>query len=179
MLTEAQKEKMRECSRKHYLANKEKYAARALKWRLENPERLKICADAWVKANPEKVAAKKKRFFERHPGIQTEYQRRYQKKPHFRLKSKADHANQNAPGTIRLRHIQRLYEENIKQYGTLTCYLCKKPIAFLQDSLDHIMPITRGGVNEYSNLGIAHIKCNQEKHNSTPEEYFSRKLDKR
>ena len=67
--------------------------------------------------------------------------------------------------------LQRVYEDNIKQYGTLTCYLCLKPIKFGKDSLEHKIPISRGGTNFYFNLAIAHIKCNISKANKTVKEY--------
>ena len=67
--------------------------------------------------------------------------------------------------------IQRVYEDNIKQYGTLTCYLCLKSVGFGEDNLEHKMPISRGGDNEYANLAIAHKSCNCKKHNKTEEEY--------
>ena len=32
---------------------------------------------------------------------------------------------------------QQVYEDNIKQYGTLTCYLCEEKIEFGLDNLEH------------------------------------------
>jgi 5-methylcytosine-specific restriction endonuclease McrA len=70
-----------------------------------------------------------------------------------------------------IKTIQRAYEDNIKKYGTLTCYLCLKPIDFKKDSLEHKIPLSRGGTNEYENLAIAHLICNQKKQNKTESEY--------
>ena len=67
--------------------------------------------------------------------------------------------------------IQRVYEDNIKKYGTLTCELCNKPILFGKDSLDHKTPLTRGGSNLYENLQVAHSFCNSVKLNKTMEEW--------
>lgn len=67
--------------------------------------------------------------------------------------------------------IQRVYEDNIKKYGTLTCYLCLNPTPFKKDHLEHKIPLSRGGTNDYSNLAISCEKCNYEKHNKTEEEY--------
>jgi 5-methylcytosine-specific restriction endonuclease McrA len=64
-----------------------------------------------------------------------------------------------------------VYEENIKHFGTLTCYLCLKPIKFKQDSLEHKIPLSRGGTNEYCNLAIAHQNCNKKKFTKTESEY--------
>ena len=79
--------------------------------------------------------------------------------------------NMKKAGKLTIQTIQRVYEDNIKKYGTLTCYLCLKPINFRQDSLEHKMPISRGGTNLYENLAIAHRKCNSKKHTKTEEEY--------
>jgi 5-methylcytosine-specific restriction endonuclease McrA len=68
--------------------------------------------------------------------------------------------------------VQMVYEDNIKKYGTLTCYLCFKPIEFGNDSLEHKMPLIRGGTNEYNNLAISCRSCNSKKHIKTTEEYL-------
>lgn len=36
-------------------------------------------------------------------------------------------------GELTIQQIQLVYEDNIKKYGTLTCYLCEKPIEFKKD----------------------------------------------
>jgi len=74
-------------------------------------------------------------------------------------------------GDLPVQRIQMVYEDNIKKYGTLTCYLCLKPIGFGNDHLEHKTPLSRGGTNEYENLSIACQKCNCKKNNKTVEEY--------
>lgn len=74
-------------------------------------------------------------------------------------------------GILKLKTIQQIYEDNIKQYGTLTCYLCEKPIEFGQDCIEHKIPISRGGTNARDNLAIAHRSCNAKKHTKTEEEF--------
>ena len=53
----------------------------------------------------------------------------------------------------------------------MTCYLCEKPIEFKQDSIDHKIPLSRGGDNDFENLAISHLSCNRKKHNQTETEY--------
>lgn len=67
--------------------------------------------------------------------------------------------------------IQQIYEDNIKKFGTLTCYLCLKPIEFGKDTLEHKIPSTRGGSSAKENLDVACNKCNASKKNKTVEEY--------
>jgi 5-methylcytosine-specific restriction endonuclease McrA len=45
----------------------------------------------------------------------------------------------------------------VRRVGDLVCYLCGAPGA---DTLDHVVPVTRGGGNEPDNLRPAHRRCN-------------------
>ncbi len=75
---------------------------------------------------------------------------------------------------LTLEKIQLIYEDNIKKYGTLTCYLCLKTISFRKDCLEHKIPLSRGGTNEYNNLAIAHRSCNNKKNCKTEKEYLAK-----
>ena len=80
-------------------------------------------------------------------------------------------ALEKTAGKLTLQTLQMVYEDNIKKYGTLTCYLCLKPIKFKEDHLEHKTPLSRGGTNDYNNLGVSHDKCNKSKHDKTEAEY--------
>jgi len=77
--------------------------------------------------------------------------------------------------------IQEIYEQNIKKYGVLTCYLCLKPILIGKDSLEHKIPINRRlefpktKINGKRNLGIAHQSCNSSKGIKTVAEFRAEK----
>lgn len=75
-------------------------------------------------------------------------------------------------GELTPKTIQLVYEDNIKRYGTLTCYLCIEPIIFGADNLEHKQPLSRGGTNEYNNLAVSCHRCNCKKNNKTLEEYL-------
>ena len=74
--------------------------------------------------------------------------------------------------------LQSVYEDNIKKYGTLTCEYCKKMIQFGNDSVDHRLPISRGGDNSRENLNISCRFCNFSKNNKTVEEFLAKKGEK-
>ena len=76
-------------------------------------------------------------------------------------------------GNLSILTIQMVYEDNIKKYGTLTCYLCLQTITFGDDQLEHKIPISRGGTNIYDNLEVACSKCNRHKNDKTVEEYLT------
>jgi len=93
-------------------------------------------------------------------------------KEHKRLRMKKYKAERRLKTKgLSIKIIQLVYEDNIKRYGTLTCYLCELPIDFGNDQLEHKTPLCRGGNHEYLNLGIACKKCNNRKYNKTEQEF--------
>jgi len=75
-------------------------------------------------------------------------------------------------GVLLVSTVQQVYENNIKKHGTLTCVYCIKPIEFGNDTLEHKMPLSRGGNNELENLDIACHSCNASKRDKPQEEYL-------
>lgn len=46
------------------------------------------------------------------------------------------------------------------------CQICGKPIENLKDcTIDHIIPISKGGLTTIENCRLAHFKCNQARGN--------------
>ena len=50
------------------------------------------------------------------------------------------------------------------------CQICGKPVNKAEMTIDHIIPLAKGGSNEESNLQPAHEYCNQIKSCNTPQE---------
>ena len=88
-----------------------------------------------------------------------------------RDKINASNRQRQLAGKLSMEVIQIVYENNIKRYGTLTCYLCSSPVAFGKDHLEHKIPLSRGGTNEQGNLDVSCQGCNLRKHDKTEDEY--------
>jgi 5-methylcytosine-specific restriction endonuclease McrA len=160
--------------------NKKWYQEKGRYWHREyyikNKERLNAEGQAYRKANKEKISEKAKQYCQEHKlqiriqikkWLKTENARALIKRQYAIRRTNAKDFEKNT--------IQRVYEDNIKKYGTLTCYLCLEPILFGNDQLDHKIPISRGGTHEYHNLGIVHAKCNKEKFTKTEAEFVNYK----
>jgi 5-methylcytosine-specific restriction endonuclease McrA len=63
-----------------------------------------------------------------------------------------------------------LHKASICQRDGWRCGLCNKPVNRrkrhphpLAPSIDHIIPLAKGGTNDLTNLQLAHLHCNLEK----------------
>ncbi len=51
------------------------------------------------------------------------------------------------------------------------CYLCEKKIKYFSEaSIDHVIPLSKGGTSKKANLKIAHKSCNGKKGNTLLED---------
>lgn len=176
------------------MLNKQEYMR---KWRKNNREGINIYQREWYLKNKEKMRKWWMDYNQKHPRKLSQEERialnkRRKEKRHvsgenkkyqdgmweFRLPKlrkiyslRRRKLAMNA-GELKLETVQIVYEDNIKKHGTLTCYLCLKPIPFGIDNLEHKIPLSRGGNNNYNNLGVACQSCNFKKHNKTVEEFL-------
>lgn len=52
----------------------------------------------------------------------------------------------------------------------LTCYLCHKKLSLHEITLDHVIPLNRGGEHSEDNLRVACRPCHERKDNQPPKE---------
>lgn len=195
-----QTESRKEYARQYYIRNREHIRARNDEWKKNNPDKVRKNAIDSYYRNHEKNLARintdeyrkknaewaKKKYYKNYSEVREyqnnwqrseksrEYQRAYyhKNKEKFRIKDKIQNARRRSAGYLTRKEVQALYEDNIKHYGTLTCYLCGKQIEFGKDHLDHKLPITRGGITEFSNMGVSCQRCNLSKNNKTVDEFM-------
>jgi 5-methylcytosine-specific restriction endonuclease McrA len=84
----------------------------------------------------------------------------------------------SAPAVLRLRYYikprqyrrVRLCRENIFLRDNFKCQYCGKEFPHKELTLDHVMPLSRGGPKSWKNLVSACHKCNHKKGSRTPSE---------
>lgn len=54
------------------------------------------------------------------------------------------------------------------------CAICGKPVKFKELTVDHILPLSRGGTNNMDNLQLACKECNLTKNRLTMEQFFNK-----
>ena len=136
-------EKAQESNRKWVAANSEKRGEYGRKWRAANPEKVR----KWRAANLEKAQESDRKWSAANLEKRRGYQRR---------------RRELCKGGIR-KHLETLIRE---QDGL--CGICDQPLpAELSPDIhvDHIIPVSKGGTDIYSNFQAAHASCNFSKGN--------------
>jgi 5-methylcytosine-specific restriction endonuclease McrA len=178
------KEKYRKYIKIWYQLNKEKIIERSKQWVKDNKDRRKL----YLENNKEKLRENSKIYKLTHPEKVKEWANNWKNNPNrkkiiklWRQSPKGKYCLKKYDNNRRIKEkdltieiIKNTYEDNIKQYGCLTCYLCLKPIEFGQDSLEHKIPLSKGGNNKRENLDIAHRLCNSKKGTKTLDEILKR-----
>lgn len=126
------------------------------KWRAANRPKVRAYNATWAEANPDRVSAKSKRWRDAHPI--TVRARKSRRRAMIRSVTVGD---------------ADLHILWMRQCGV--CSLCGvriDPSLAWPDhgskSVDHIVPLAKGGTHEQSNLAWAHLICNIRKGANTP-----------
>jgi len=136
------KEKIAADQAVYYKANKERIAARKSEYRQANKERIKIREAEYSKAHPE-----------------------------------ANRENSHRRRALRRNvEVEKFKDVEIFKRDNWTCKICHKKVNGrlkypnpLSRSLDHIIPISKGGTHTKDNVQCAHYLCNCKKGNGTVE----------
>lgn len=105
-------------------------AAQHKKWRDNNPEINRAKAREWAKDNPERAA------------------------------NNLRHALEKRRARMRNVPYEKIDREEIYQKDGMICGICGKPLERSDFTVDHIIPISKGGGHVFGNVHSAHRVCN-------------------
>lgn len=150
---------LRRC-RNYYRANKERCLANSRRWAEANPEKVKESqrrADRkWRAANPEKDKEKRRRWVAAHRDAVREHSRRR------RVRRRAGRRAALVPVSLQQR--QRRFE----LFGG-QCAYCG---ATGKLTVDHVLPLKLGGLDEAANILPACVRCNASKQATPVEQWY-------
>lgn len=86
---------------------------------------------------------------------------RYSKTVHGRLRSRYANAKRRVLSGGGSAHISK--HEFLSLWNSPLCGICSTNVSDADKSIDHIIPLARGGSNDLENMQIAHLVCNQRK----------------
>ena len=172
----------RTCLLAYNATRKESLKENARRWRAKNPEREKDLARKWVAANPDKVKAKSARWAEAHPERVVarsaafreshptyvrdwakanperalEYGRTWRQRNPEKVREKAHRRRIRLKG----QPVEAIDPSVLYERDGGHCGICHKPVAKEAASIDHVLPVSKGGGHTYANTRIAHLTCN-------------------
>jgi 5-methylcytosine-specific restriction endonuclease McrA len=178
------KEAERLRNRLNYLANKELFKQKAKQWAEANPERRREIAresrrrnyqpgsddekrvasaraSAWQRANREKVNAKNRSW----RAANSDKARASREKWKLANRDKAHEIKQTRRARELGAFVEVVNRITVYENGNGICGICKKPVSLSSFHVDHIIPISRGGLHCYGNTQPAHPSCNLRKSN--------------
>lgn len=154
-------------------ANRDKIAAQAKRYRERHPDRVAAREarrrgkrNAYYEANMDRLLAQHREWAKRNPDVVRKLSREWM----------AAHPEVNADIASRRRARMRgVPTEKIdrrvvfeREHGI--CHLCSQPVPFETFTIDHVIPIARGGSHTYENVKVAHKSCNSRKRDCLPGE---------
>jgi 5-methylcytosine-specific restriction endonuclease McrA len=139
--------------KKYYSEHQEKARQNALVWNKNNRERKNSYLRIWKKKNREQVNLKNRIYYQQNP---------------VKFRDKANKRRliikQTADGTVTMKTLEGLYsQQNYK------CNECGTDISLKRD-MDHIIPLSRGGLHTISNIQWLCVECSRRKGNKLPSE---------
>lgn len=137
-------ERVAEHKRNHYLNNLERYKQITARWNFEHKEKHMESHRKWLKNNPEKARA-----------VRTRYE------------NKRRAWENNCEDKVTTNELNEL----IKNSNNI-CFWCDKEIPQNKLHLDHIYPLSRGGMNNIYNIVISCEYCNKRKADKNPEKFI-------
>lgn len=152
----------------YYKNNKERFASKAIVYRANNRECIALRKAEYQKKHKEQISLQMAEYYRKNKERISLRQVEYRKLnpdiflafSHKRRANKKKGGGSYTPGQI---SIQDKRQKN-------KCYYCNKKMG-IKRTIEHIIPLSRGGSNDMSNIVLACSHCNLTKHNRLPHEW--------
>ncbi len=154
-------EKIAKAARESYLKNRQVRIEAARAWRAANPGVAKARGCAYRAANYDRVNAAKKAYYRENTDRSRELNRKWREAN----RDKAREIGDRRRAKKRAAMVEKVNRAVVTVRDKGICGICFLPVAPQDISLDHIIPLSKGGEHSYSNVQLAHRRCNSAKGN--------------
>lgn len=129
-----------------------------------NPERLRAWGKEWLEADPERARSMKRASRQRNLDAARESHANWKRHNPEKVRA-ASHRR-------RARKLAAFVEDVLLsvlvERDHDRCGICGKRVLPAARSVDHILPLSRGGEHSYANTQLAHLRCNNRRNNHGP-----------
>lgn len=156
----ARREEILEQKRKYLADNGDRINAVRRARRAGEPERVRKLEKLWRERNPEKKLAKDSAYRHKYPDrIKASTEAAKKKKPELYRLLNVQRSNRRR-SRVRLAPTEPVSIKAIIERDRSICHLCSKRVQSGNLSIDHLIPVIRGGAFAVWNLCVAHRACN-------------------
>lgn len=153
----------KEYKRKYYESNKVSVIQRAKEWKSAHQEKTKASNAKYRQNNKEQITAARQKWIRDNPD----------KVKSLRHRSKAVRRSRLRVGHDNHRVISD-WVKKWKNRNKVECFWCRCKFRGDDMHIDHVVPISKGGLHCLQNLVTSCAKCNQRKSARNPEEFNRR-----
>ena len=138
-----------------------------MNWWHNNREKTRENRRNWIRNNPEKVSSQNKRNHERN------YKRRFQENPKkFRERAYKRYALLKYLGPIPENFIETQLQKQNYICGNFFCDCDLRTLLSKDITIEHLIPLKKGGTNDPENLRIWCRSCNCSKQEKSLKEFY-------
>jgi len=157
-----------------YARNRERRDAKSRAWAAAHPEEIREYQQRscrrhatvrrartrrWKEANADRDRARKQRYNRENRAAILEYERQYRRSHPVEFKAKYALRRARRYGAT----VEVVIAAEVFKRDRWRCGLCGKRVARRDATVDHIVPLARGGEHSYRNAQTAHFRCNAAK----------------
>ncbi len=154
--------------RKYYADHPLTHLERTARWYSKNKDKVRAAGRRRYASDPEQARNKRRALYQKYPEREREKSKKYRKSnPIKRRAAEAVRRTRknNSVGRYTEKDVLKMLEQQDNK-----CRYCGDSIVNKYE-VDHIVPLSRGGSNDLSNLVIACQPCNGSKHNKLISEW--------
>ena len=163
--------------RKYYTDHKEERAAWGRKYRAEHREDLAANSRKYHQEHRDERAAYDRKYYQEHKAEKAAYKRKYQQDNPEKARTKNRKRRALKVSQLGLwHHLEVQIEILMYQVQEGLCYYCGDILDWdnrINSPLEHMTPLSRGGLHGVDNWCISCRDCNQRKHTKTAEEFIN------
>lgn len=157
-----------------YRNNTEEAKKKRQKWRGNNKDKISDYGRKWNKDNNEKQRKNTQRWYHKNKKRRRELDRQWKERNPERAALISRTGSHNRRAKLRLAEGTHTAEDILLQYEQQEgrCYYCENELDGVYH-VDHVIPLSKDGSNDPTNLVCACPACNLSKNDRTPEEWYA------
>lgn len=159
----------REYGRRWREKNRDKDRAASQRWRDAHPDRARERVEVWRAANPDRRLEQDASYRERNREVirprAATWAQKWRANNRTEARSRARVLQNRRRAKLLAAFVEDVYVEALFERDNGLCGICGLLVTQTDWSVDHVVPLSKGGEHSYANTQLTHLICNVRKNN--------------